>query len=660
MEIKSNKTFWSYFVVLLLLNTIYFFIYFYLLGFDFRWLNFLFIFATTSSYIILLSLFRYRWIHFIIYFFFFGLLLFALINFAFYQVFGVFLNLSLNQASQVNFNLISFLKDFVYLVPTGLFVVTLIFYGSIVFASRKYSEKINTKHEQYNFLSSQVDMYSSVHIKPHQILKYVVAFCLINVTVFMVVASLFQMPKENWWKVENMLADLGYWGHLYSQVYAKVEGPNESKVEEFAEKEAVTIDIEKQVGQNEPEEIVDYFAMKVKDLYLLNGSSTYEKASVVVPKFKTQPNIIIVQLESLPSWIINFEPSAMPYLKSLMQDNISVDTFHANSCQTINAEFSSLCSYWPDVNDPINYSHQDKDYRCLPSILSEDYDYETYFLHADEPGFWDRNVMMPKWGFENNYFVPFFTHKLDDRQFFAQCLDVVTKSKKPFFAYLTTFTGHAPHNQEQIDYQLTANDNVITRYQGELDKRFKNIVLDEDELRAYHGFAKSVDEAIKYLMERLEKNGLLKNTIIFIYNDHRYYNFKGDELTAFNYYNESPFAMILPDQQKGEIQKIASHVDITPTILNLVEGDKYVPRDRFIGQSLFASDFSNQVLNKCLGRVYYLNQDSIVVGNYRSSRYHFLQNKRNLCEDEKQELVSWLELLVQKSDGQLYNNLLLD
>ena len=349
----------------------------------------------------------------------------------------------------------------------------------------------------------------------------------------------------------------------------------------------------------------------------------------------------------------------MPYLKSLMDNNITVEKFHSNSCQTINAEFSSLCSFWPNSEEPISYSHKENQFNCLPSILNEDHGYETFLFHSDYKEFWDRDTLSPKWGFDNLYFVPYYKLKQDDISVFSNAIDVLSEREDPFFAYLISFSTHGPHNDSMYAYNKGMNGLDLKAYEGEINDKFDSIEITEKETRDYLGFTLATDKALEVMMEKMKDKGMLEDTIILIYNDHKYYGFKGDSLESWQLTTESPFVMILPDKIRAEIQQVASHVDIAPTVLNLIEQDDYEAREHFVGQSLFEPDFANQALNKCLGEVYYLNEDINVRGNAKTGLYQVFDKNKKMTEIEGQAWLNLVQELVETSDKTIYGDGLL-
>jgi glycerophosphoryl diester phosphodiesterase len=230
---------------------------------------------------------------------------------------------------------------------------------------------------------------------------------------------------------------------------------------------------------------------------------------------------------------------------------------------------------------------------------------------------------------------------------------------RPFFAYVTTYTTHSPHDQGQMDFQKKSNNRDIKPYDGPIT--FTDSTESEITLRAYLGFLQYEDAALKSLMDDLKQKDMLKNTIVLLYNDHRYYGFNQDSAANFYQYNELPMAMILPDGQLGELASMGSHLDVAPTLLNLVEGANYQERPQFLGQSWFGS-YQPQVLNKCLGNVFYANENSIVRGNVKTGLVDYV---KNLVKDSDavlaaDQLLAAEETTLASTDAKIIQKRLVD
>jgi phosphoglycerol transferase MdoB-like AlkP superfamily enzyme len=389
----------------------------------------------------------------------------------------------------------------------------------------------------------------------------------------------------------------------------------------------------------------------------MQSLSPINRTTLERPTFTEKPNILIVQLESVPSWAINNTPTPMPFLKNLIEDNVTVPEYYSTSCETINAEFTSLCSFWPNATEPISYSHLNNDFYCLPHILRERDGYRSYFFHANVAEIWRRDVLIPKWGFDEWHFSPEYRQREYDGTVFEKAVATLKTSTAPFFAYFTTYTSHAPHNEDFMIYHRNEDGIDIHPFTEAINADYAEAEISFDEIRYYYGFLAAEDQALIKLFDELSASGLEKNTIVIIHTDHKYYNFNGqDALKNFYLTNKLPFAIIFPNQLAGEIQPLASSLDIAPTILDLVEQENYAKPANFLGESLFDRNYRPTVYNKCLGNTYFLNQNLLIQGNTRTNQYQILENKATTADGET---ALWQKLLTDFqnfTDSTLYEN----
>jgi len=629
-----------FFLILLSLNVIYFFIYFSLLDLPFSGWHFFFLLGIVASFFLLTNFLKFKFWQAICCFLFGGLYVASLVNFGYFRVYNAFISFSLKEAASLDASLLKHLKDFVYLIPGELYVAAGVIFVGVVVNTFTYYYLSTRDASEIVFNSSLYKMIAARGARSaRQVALVIVLFCAVNLAAFGAAAYFYNNPKETWWNITNQIADIGFTGHFYSQIYAQAN-----------KKEAVGSNVG---AMTEAQDVY-------RELARLSG---YEKTTVPLPAFEKRPNILLVQLESVGSWAIENEPSPMPFLRSLIKENISVPNFYPNSCETINAEFSALCSFLPNSKEPINYSHKENNYRCLPLILKEKYGYSSALFHANVPEFWDRNVLAPKWGFEKTYFTPFFRQKQDDASSALKMVDELVQLPKPFFAQFVTFTTHTPHNDEMIQYHQEKNNLTIAPFTQKIDEwLIQNSEITEKGMRDYFGFLQAEDEALKVLFAELADKKLIENTIIFIYNDHRFYRFTGQDeaVKKFAMYNRNPFLIVFPDKRSGQIQNIASHVDVAPTILNLIEGDEYAPEKIFFGTSLFADNFAGMSLNKCLGNIFFVNKDVIVEGGAKSGVYRVMHSTAKLAPVQEENWLGLVKRLVEKSDEAIYNNELVE
>src|SRR5690606_35055076 len=141
----------------------------------------------------------------------------------------------------------------------------------------------------------------------------------------------------------------------------------------------------------------------------------------------------------------------------------------------------------------------------------------------------------------------------------------------------------------------------------------------------YLGNLRTIDQGIELFFQRLSKEGLLEETIVILFGDHRYYNFKTEnKVNEFLRYNELPFVMVVPKAYGGTNPSIASQMDIAPTILHLLEGSIVHLPEQFIGHSLLDPAHPQNALSKCLGEVSYIDEQQIIKGDASLQIYNQL------------------------------------
>lgn len=632
-------------VFFLLINIGYFFVYFIFLTECFSWLNFLFSLIGSSSLFLLGILFKNRIWRVTSAILLFSYYIWTLLNFAYFKVFNTFLDLGTKQIGLFGSELTTMIKDFSFLVPIILYVFAFVCWLAVVVIFWQ-ADKIN-ENLRLTLLSEQNFNFNKLKVKRLLLLLFV--FMFINFFAFTVSAYYTENPKSEWWSLEKQNTEVGLWGNLYLQIFKKVSKDEINEI--VLENNDLPI--------NKTEQKSLSLVEQIKKLWQEAGIFTdLQPLEIELPQFEEKPDILMIQLESVANWAIYNEPSPMPFLKSLIEENISVPDFHANSCETINAEFSSLCSFLPNSFEPVTYSHLENDYYCLPSILKDRYNYQNYFFHSNVSDFWRRDLLTPKWGFDNLYFTPYFRQKEADDFVFSNAVNILKKESLPWLAYIVSFTTHSPHNQELIEYNKEKNDLIIEPFSGDVNDEYLDIEISEAEVRNYFGFLTATDNALKNLFEQLDQSGLADNTVVVIYNDHRFYGFEGESLENFNDFHQQPFVLVLPQKTKGAIQPLASHIDIAPTLLNIVEQEDYEPQGNFLGQSLFAENYMPQAMNKCLGNVYFKNQNVIIQGNASNNAYQYFFEKESKYFD-KSLLLDLVKNLIKISDEAIYTNSLL-
>ena len=154
----------------------------------------------------------------------------------------------------------------------------------------------------------------------------------------------------------------------------------------------------------------------------------------------------------------------------------------------------------------------------------------------------------------------------------------------PFFSFVLTVTPHGPHDEYRESlktyYDILDQD---PRYQDE-SLEFKTITAAQ----------MNFDEGLGIMLDDLESKGLMDDTIIVMFSDHKNYSSQEVTVEKTEYSDipfeieKVPFLMYLPGFESVENQMLASHYDITPTLLDLLGISSY--KDFYYGQSLFIDE----------------------------------------------------------------------
>ena len=593
--------------ILMLANITFFFFYYQALSLRFSLITALIIVSVNVNFVLLLYIIRNMLVRILLAVAYLAIFFYTLINFAYYEVFQTFLRVSWQQTKSVNLPFVALLKDFYVLIPPYIYLLVAVIAASFTVLPLMYAKKFRkmiTNDEinmnRFNFIKTKIN------IKSARTVLVIVSLIVLNSALVFFLHYYENSAMADDKGSAEMNSDLGPMGMLVDGATsdsATSEAKSEERLNvELKKKSAIELAIEK--------------AQQLRTFSATTSPLVMNRASSTGQKF----NVLVYQLESVPKWALELEPSPMPFLKSLSQKESTVDHFFPNSCMTINAEFSSLCSFYTDSYGPISDLYANNDFYCLPQILKEKHGYATTYNHANSSDFWNRTKLGPSWGFDKMNFMPYYESREYDGSVIKKVVNSMSESKSPSFNYVIGFTTHAPHNKKFADL-LKKKGVKLNVYDDELGELALDVKTDEETLRSYLSFLGAVDQSIKIMFDELRKKELLDKTVVVLYGDHKLYGFKGvEDVEQFINYHEVPFLMHIPGFN-GSLGNIASHVDVAPTILNIIEGSEYQAPEKFLGQSLI-SEHQPLAVNKCLGQSYFytptavLKRDIIADKNY--------------------------------------------
>ncbi len=227
----------------------------------------------------------------------------------------------------------------------------------------------------------------------------------------------------------------------------------------------------------------------------------------------TRRNVLFVVLEGIPGaylrqvqeWTGVEYPIRMPALSRIAEQAIVVPNFVNHNRQTIRGLYSLLSGDYCRLSlaTPKIYEYMQLDpgsrRPCLPEILAGR-GYTTAYLQAAELAYMSKDRFMPEAGFQQvlgkDHFryqhVPFHWGP-DDRAFFEQAADFIgglERGTKPWFVTLLTVGTHHP---------------------GAVPEKFAARFGSRKEAAAAY-----LDQALEDFMERLEREGILQDTLVFL------------------------------------------------------------------------------------------------------------------------------------------------
>ena len=286
-------------------------------------------------------------------------------------------------------------------------------------------------------------------------------------------------------------------------------------------------------------------------------------------------NLILILGESLCNFGI--DEQLTPTLYKMQQYGFFFDNYYAPIYQsaTNDSEFISLTSNVPSIDfgtTSKEFGHNHFPY-SLPNLFREE-GYSANSYHSFFKSFYDREPFHESLGFSRFYdrddleiwrddSFDDFVNWTDDKVLMEKTLKN-TNTDEPFFDFVISASGHMPY----MDLREELYDNF---YQV-------NQVYDIDSESAFYLASQmKLDQAMEYLINELDKLGILDDTVICIYGDHYPYGIYTEESMDYifgnNEYDFEKYRVplfIYNSAVEGEtIHKLGSTFDIYPTLCNM-------------------------------------------------------------------------------------------
>lgn len=359
--------------------------------------------------------------------------------------------------------------------------------------------------------------------------------------------------------------------------------------------------------------------------------------------FFKDKNLVFVVAESYDE--IAIREDLTPTLYKLTHTGFVFDNFYVPYyLSTIGGEFQALTGLYPNFSILKTWRSGKNDFKYGLANMFKNVNYNTYAYHNNSGYFQDRNKYLKSLGFDNfkacrmGLNINCNRWPESDVEMIEATYQDYINSDKPFMAYYMTVSGH-------LEYTYSGNS---------MAKKHWDLVKDlnySPKAKSYLATQIELDRALETLINKLEENDKLKDTVIVMVADHYPYGLSLKEANELSSYerdatfeiNHNSLIIWNSELETKEIHKVGMPMDVIPTVYNLF-GLKYDSR-LFAGTDLFSTTDGLVILN---------NGSWIT----NSGKYNSVTNYFD--GDESEEYVQHINNLVQNKinfskDVLLYN-----
>ncbi len=297
-------------------------------------------------------------------------------------------------------------------------------------------------------------------------------------------------------------------------------------------------------------------------------------------------NLIMVIGETFSPYFI--DPELTPTLYKMQSEGINFTNFYTPiwGVSTSDGEYVSTTGLLPK-SGVWSYTRTAENY--MPFAFGNQFNslgYESFAFHNHDYTYYNRDKSHPNMGYE---FIAKWNGLDITNQWPESDLELIDASVdyymdlENFHVYYLTMSGHLEHN---------FYGNAMAAKNREAVEHLPY----SDTVKAYIAGNLELEYALTELIVTLEENGQLENTVITLSSDHYPYGMSHDyyaELRGvesleetFELYENSFFIWNSEIEEPIEVDKVASSLDITPTLSNLF-GLEYDSR-LMIGQDIFS------------------------------------------------------------------------
>jgi phosphoglycerol transferase MdoB-like AlkP superfamily enzyme len=364
--------------------------------------------------------------------------------------------------------------------------------------------------------------------------------------------------------------------------------------EKYEKKEQVVTDYTRRIDDSVWEKVIENEKnsnYKKLSNYFISQEITDKNDYTGIFKDK---NLIVIMMESTNNIAINQE--YYPNLYKLYSEGWAWDNAYSprNSCSTGNNEMSGMVSLYTINNSCTANIYKRNTYPEAIFNLFNKAGYTTSSYHNYTEQYYFRKTIHPNMGSGHYYGVqelgiPYSNlyHEWPSDVALVNKVLEKTENQDHYMVWVTSVSAHQPYTQ----------DSALSKKNMDF---FKNTNYNLS-LKRYMSKLKEFDLAIGALLDGLEKQGKLEDTVIVLYADHYPYGLNNNTLEKYfgtslsNYeIDRTPFIIYNSGIKAQKFDEYTSYMNIVPTVANLFNLD-YDPR-LYAGKDILSKTYEDRVI----------------------------------------------------------------
>ena len=310
----------------------------------------------------------------------------------------------------------------------------------------------------------------------------------------------------------------------------------------------------------------------LKSIYQYIDSVTPTNKNEYTGYFKDK-NLIFILAEGFNSIAVDKELT--PTLYKLTNSGFVFNNFYSPVfLSTTGGEFQATTGLIPSQNILNLWKTGSYDIRYALGNSFSKVGYTSKAFHNWTYSYYSRQITMKTLGYNSYMGIGNGLEKYISSKWLPRDVDMMKvttdyyTNKDKFVTYYITVSGHAPYN-------FGGGNSTALRY--------KNLVKDlpySTAVKAYLAAQIELDRALETLINRLDKSGVLEDTVLAVVGDHYPYTLSMKDINSISTYerdeivevNRSNFIIWNSKMEETiEIDKVGSQIDVLPTLLNLFD-----------------------------------------------------------------------------------------